>query len=696
MQSRTSYFNKAIFLNTLKRFWPLWLAYFAIWAIIMPMTQAVNYLGKVYTVQRDILDIAQFGGILIGMGYGALAAMAVWSFMYNSKTMSGVACLPIKREGVFFSVTLAGILPAIVSNIVVFGLTMAVHCGRGYASALPYDALAFAVVTMMLIFFYGFATLCAQLTGNLVTLPAVYLVLNFTAWIVESLGNYLLEIILYGMRFSSMGFSRIFSPVLGMLDGGARTHEVWSEAYADYVIESVTYEGIGFLVVCCAVGIVMLAVALLLYRRRRMEAAGDVVAVEIMKPVFKYCMTFGVALCSGFLFYNLIVTNIVYSPLYETIGILFFMLLGAVVGYFAAEMLIHKSFRVFRGRWKGVLVSLLVICAVMLGMEFDLLGIERRVPDAGDVDNVTVIGSDSINYSEPENIAAITELHKSVIENKKIHENSTGLGSSFCVYYYLNDGRFIQREYWLRYSDIDGYTDPGLADVETLERIQNSDEAITWRKALPFTPAEANIVSGSFRGIVSVDEMVALNDGLAEEDIIIMNYYGYDEDYVLHYMSDEEKQKLLDGYHYNEDPSFKNYASYTWSFTNAEMWELYTECIIPDLAEGKVGKLWIVEDEDYRSTVCSGRVSIEFWYYPENVTGRVQEAATATVEMPEPVGSTPYAEDSGRSYYTFSTTPTVGSRTAKWLEEHGVTLHTVGEELEFYGAQQDLNYGKYE
>ena len=33
MLSKKSYFNKAIFLNTLKRFWPLWFIYFAVWML---------------------------------------------------------------------------------------------------------------------------------------------------------------------------------------------------------------------------------------------------------------------------------------------------------------------------------------------------------------------------------------------------------------------------------------------------------------------------------------------------------------------------------------------------------------------------------------------------------------------------------------------------------------------------------------
>jgi len=208
MQSRTSYFNKALFLNTLRRFWPLWLAYLAIWAIILPAVQAVNGVWgqTVYHEARDVLDICRTGGIVIGMGYGILSAMAVWSFLYNPKTMSGIASLPLKREGVFFSVSLAGILPAIVSNIIVFGLTMLIHAAGDFAGAVVYDLLGFAVVTMMLIFFYGFALLCAQLTGNIVTLPLVYFVLNFTAWIVESLSLLIMDTISYGVNYGNGSF----------------------------------------------------------------------------------------------------------------------------------------------------------------------------------------------------------------------------------------------------------------------------------------------------------------------------------------------------------------------------------------------------------------------------------------------------------------------------------------------------------
>ncbi len=692
MQSRTSYFNKAIFLNTVKRFWPLWLAYFAVWALVMPVTQSVNYLGETYRAQREVLDIAQQGGIVIGAVYGVLAAMAVWSFMYNSKTMSGVACLPVKREGVFLSATLAGLIPAVVSNIVLFGLTMLVHFGRGYAAVVVFDLYGLAIVTMMLVFFYGFATLCAQLTGNIVILPLVYVVLNFTAVVVESTVNYILNIIVYGVYFNTYGISNYLSPIIGLMQGGARTHETYLPEFDQYVVDRISYDGIGFVIVCCIAGLIMLFGAMLIYRRRRMESVGDVVAVEVMKPVFKYCLTFGCALVSGIGFYALVIQAVVYRPVHETIGILLFMLFGAFIGYFAAEMLIRKSFRVFRGHWRGLLVSMLIVCVATLGLEFDILGMERRVPEAEEVEHVEVFASDYVCYTERENIEAIVALHESVIENKAIHENSYGYSTNFDVTYYMNNGSRMQRNYTLRYNTLSELHE-GIEDAEALESIQNSEEGIAWRKKLPFVPSEENVLGGTFRGIVTNDEMLALNPELTEDELIIINYYGYDEYYVRNEMSEAEKLQLAEEYRLYNDVK-KTYGSFNWNFSADEMWELYNECILPDLAEGKIGKLWIIEDEDYFNTVCSGRLAIEFWYYPEEAADErpmaVDYVADYTYEAPRPT----IAENlEGKSTYTFSTTPTVGSRTYEWLAEHGVVLHTVGEELELYEGYG--TYGKY-
>lgn len=676
MQSKKSCFNKAVFLNTLKRFWPLWFVYLAVWMLAGPIATSATYISNLHSLQRDILDLANTGGLIIGMAGGVLSAMAVWSFMYNSKTMSGIACLPVKREGVFLSATLAGLLPAVVINVLVFALCAVFHALRGYSGAVVFDIQAFAIVTMLYIFFYGFATLCAQLTGNIITLPVVFLVLNFVATVVEAVASSLMEVIVYGLGNRGFGISMYLSPPVGILNGGPRSNTVYIESTGNHEVQSIYYEGWGFIVICCIVGILMLLGALALYRRRKMESVGDIVAIDVLKPVFKYCMTFGGAICSGAFFWAILINYFWLSPLVDTLWIIFFMLVGAFIGYFAAEMLIRKSFRVFRGKWKGFAVSCAIICVVMLGLELNLLGIETRVPDAEQVESVEVFGSDHIIYDEPENISAAIALHRSVIENKDIHERDTGLGSSFHIYYTLKNGNSFSRIYYIRYGET-------LEDVEALENLQNSAEAIEKRKSLPFVPNEENFVSGQLQGSVTAEELAELNPGYSEEDLIIMNYYGYNEEYVLKQMSPAEKQQLMEEYELYGKGSYVKAFRHTWNFSAEEMWELYSQCIVPDLAEGKVGKLWIVEDEEYLNNVYSARISIDLAYKDSEIINYALSEELGSVTSPRPIA---IENVSGRKYTTFYTVPTVGSRTEAWLLDHGVILHTVAEERAMTGG----------
>lgn len=65
------------------------------------------------------------------------------------------------------------------------------------------------------------------------------------------------------------------------------------------------------------------------------------------------------------------------------------ILFWAAVGYFLAEMLLRKSFRVFSA-WPGCLVLLALLSALFLCIRLDLTGYQDYVPASGEVSQVTV------------------------------------------------------------------------------------------------------------------------------------------------------------------------------------------------------------------------------------------------------------------------------------------------------------------
>ena len=106
------------------------------------------------------------------------------------------------------------------------------------------------------------------------------------------------------------------------------------------------------------------------------------------------------------------------------------------------------------------------------------------------------------------------------------------------------------------------------------------------------------------------------------------------------------------------DPETVDYSKvffhFGYSFSGKELAELYIECILPDMADGTLGRIWLVADEDYRSTAYAARI---------NINAREKDT-----------------EDYGYCYDYFYTIPTVNSaRTNAWLAEHGVEMYLQGE-----------------
>lgn len=623
MRSKTFFFNTTVFTKSMARFWPVWGAYFGIWLLILPvrLLSYRNYGNSAASVKHLILGNGIPMGVVMALIFGGIAAMAVWSFLYSSRSAYGTACLPLRRESLFFSNSAAGLAPMIAANLLIALLSALAATGRlGAAAAFGAAAEWCGAVSLTLVFFFGFGTLCAFLTGSIIVMPLVYLVLNFTAFVVETLVRSVISTFVFGYGYGMGGnyLFRWFSPAVGYYIA-IGTSPIYEEAaQGDEVFETIvdyTFYGWGTIAAYAAVGLVLLALSLLLLRSRRMETAGEVVAVSPLKPVFRWCMALGCGLVLATIMYGA-------TPVYDTAGafaeMLIFMLIGAFIGWFAARMLLLKSFRVFRSGWAGFGLCCAVILALMLGMRFDLFGYERYVPAEEKIEGVWIaVNGEFVSLEAPENIARAREIHESIIAHKDDYaRDSEPNGLYYWIYCrigYNLDGGDVERLYTLRYDP----EDPG-SDAAALQELLNVPEAIAYRKRteIPFTPE--TVVYGSVEnGVMAV---------------------GHSYTYEVGSLSTETSTE------YMRD-------SVTLSAEDA--WELYSTCIVPDFEDGTLGKVWIIQGEDYARSVYDASVYI--------VAER--EGADGIIE-----------------HEYIRTTPTVDSkRTNAWLEAHGVTLGLVSE-----------------
>ena len=429
MQLKTSYFNPTLFRKNLTRFWPIWgMASFI--GVLFPLvlfTQVVRGYGINALEMREIYySVIVYGVPLISLFYAVLCAVAVWSYLYNPRSVGLMHTLPIRREGLFITNFLSGMAMMLIPYVITGAVTILSTLLCGCFDVLGILAAIGAVLAESF-FYFATATVVAFVTGNVFALPVLYFIFHFLAVIMDFMVSTLSSGFLFGLNKDYNGVVEWLSPTvyfMAHMDVRCDYEEYLTPSgyYASRMVD-VWVENWYLIAIYAAVGAVCVALSWMLYKRRRNESAGDVVAVGWMKPVFLWGVTVCCALMGGQLLYVLFFGNDDYTSL----PMLFFMTIAGAIGYYAARMLLAKSLRVFQRSWKGVAAIAVLSAALCLTLEADLMGVEKRVPTADQMQSVTVrVASNSYNLypgTDDVLIEQLRDLHAAVAADRSYIES---------------------------------------------------------------------------------------------------------------------------------------------------------------------------------------------------------------------------------------------------------------------------------
>ena len=460
MRSVTSYFNRELLRGALQRTWPLWAAYTLIWLLLLPVTLFIRLSDRhiVYsrpTLSYELLSTGLPSGAMMAAVFGIFFAMAMFAYLTNSRATNGMHAMPIRREGLFLTHYLAGLFCQVVTLLVSFALAALVTAAFGVFDGYAVG-MGLLLCVLLVLFFYSFGVLCMVCVGQILAGAVFYGILNFLFVGMEALLRSFAGNFLYGYDGRSSAFSTApLSPPV----------EIASSLSVSYVYDGIDPIGVrvlylGTFAAYAAAGLVLAALALLLYRKRRSEMTGNTVAIGWLRPVFKY----GVALCSAFSLGQLLsyfvfeLTDSTYTA-GALIGTIACMIFAGLIGYYAAEMLLKKSFRVFKTSWKGALATSAILILIGLSFPLDLTGYQTRVPEQSDIVSATVdlYGgnvSGSFNLSGQESIALLRDAHCAVITDKarqtEYNRRYVPFNGDTCtlrITYELADGTELFRSY---------------------------------------------------------------------------------------------------------------------------------------------------------------------------------------------------------------------------------------------------------
>ena len=466
MRSGTSFFDFTVFRKNIQRYWPLWGGYLFLWLLFLPGSLlfmdhrdwSVEWMENAVQTVHESLALGQFMAFLFGLA----SAMAVFQYLYNNRAACMIHALPLRRDTLFWSNYLSGLTFALIPHLIVAFVTLGIELLRGVTAL---DSLGVWLLgqSAMCLFFYSFAVFCGMFTGNILALPIFYGILNFLVfYLTETIAGFVSEF-LYGMSLSAWtnhSFVHWATPMLQMSVALRR------ESDAVYMDRP------EILAIYALAGIVLTVLALMVYKRRHIESAGDVVAVRLVRPVFQY----GVAISTGllgtillFVFWGLS------APDHFTLIVS--VVLWSVAGYFAATMLLDKTFRVFH-KWKGAAVLSAVLVLFSLALEFDAFGFIHRVPKVEDVQDMSYFSIYGFYYSGTGNTIYVDEdtglgtdparqekmiaLHQAITDLPKDLRDASGDNSvGVELRYKLANGNELTRRYygvpvWYKDRDVPG------------------------------------------------------------------------------------------------------------------------------------------------------------------------------------------------------------------------------------------------
>lgn len=510
MKSRTSFCNRTLIKKDIIRFAPVWVLY-----TIFSLLVAFSFLnGKPGASNVTELNSLSLMYAIVNLFYGFITAQQLFGDLFKSRLCNALHAMPVNRTHRFCSHAISGLLFSLVPNLLVTFVIMPTLREFWYAAF-----LWLASTSLSYVFFFSVSVLSMMLTGNRFAAGAVYAIINFISYVVYWFINQVFLPVMPGIVLEDSIFF-LFCPVAVL----STSADLLGFKFGDGVMHPVLKDGWISFLIFGAVGIAIGFCALLLYRRRALEKAGEFIAVKPLEPVFLITYT----LCAG-----------AFLALFSFIDeqlVPMFLAIGLIIGFFTGRMLLERTVRVFRKQNFLVLAALLLIAEGAVGLaKLDILGIVHYVPDAEDIAFVDFTSSNRLYYgvelNTPSEIETVVQAHEAILDHL---DEEDRYQAAVTFVYHLNNGTVVRRKYRI-------YSETAYDAVQKVENLPKAQlgftDPVQAAKEISIIYAQ-NVNDGITEKIFNPSHIAQLLEALYQDQIdgnIYPNGAKYDCLYTIEY-----------------------------------------------------------------------------------------------------------------------------------------------------------------
>lgn len=473
MTSKTLLSSKGLITSNIKRFWWIGALYALTLFFIIPF-QYMMYGANVQDEwQRSILEtiLNFFSGrnglqmLMIATLPVALAAL-LFRYLMTSKETTMIHSLPYTRRCLYLTQLASGLVlfmaPILLIGIIMLLLKAFTSLGMYYSMGTLLQWMG--LTTLFNTLFFSIAVFVGMFTGSTVAHIAFTYILHLLPVGVYMLLRENIGAWLYGFSVSNR-YDPFFDklPWFVLFNTPSSRPPLSQEDLIGYLIMT----------------LLLFAAAGYFYKKRKLEAAGDVISFTFFRPIFKYGLTTCGMLLGGLYFRSISGGSLAVS----LVG----YLLSSLLAYHISEVLMQKSFRVLH-TYKGYLKYAAVVSLLLVSIQLDVFGYVSRMPEADEVkkvyfgyhthiwtneDPATDPGYKGIYHEantffrDPENIKNIMALHTQLIKQprQKVSDPRPSDPRLYIVYI-LKNGKYQVRQYTINEKQYAAFLKPIYESME--------------------------------------------------------------------------------------------------------------------------------------------------------------------------------------------------------------------------------------
>lgn len=447
MRCGTSSF-KTLLGSNWKRSWPLGFGYCFVlfFSVAIPTWTTGRWSDTPLQDMSDHLFETITVMPVVAMMAALAAAMVMFDYLMKPSAVGMMHALPMRRSGVFAAQMVSGFSLLTAGNVFIALCTALLASTNG---GVPLKALWLWLLCIELeeFFFFALAACCAAVTGWLLGLPVIYVGVNFMVLAYRLLLNVMAGAFYKG--FSGMDQDQITkftywcTPVVKLVQS---TETVTESPTLGVYTQVLPRSGLNTVWIYAAAGVVLLALAWLLYRLRHSETAGSAIVFPWLRPIVCYVISVAGGLAIGTLVFTLITRDGT-----DRIGLVLWQIVMGAVVYCAVQMLLQKTYKIWhRKTFIGLAILAAILILIPAVIRLDPTGYQRRLPEAEDVHDVWISGGiiGSLDSEDPQTIADTIALHALLIDGAYDDDRYDSRDTQyFHVTYTLKDGETFSRSY---------------------------------------------------------------------------------------------------------------------------------------------------------------------------------------------------------------------------------------------------------